>query len=406
MVSVANTAKISLPVVSFRRIPSPADPQNQRSYVAVVSVFDLPDLSDWRELNVRDARESGRVPKAIRATLEERPAMFFFMNRGLAITAEQVAFDNEAGVVTITLRDPSLHGLLDGGHTYTVIRSYTSQTDRSELPLDDQAFVRIEFLEGFDTEQAVDIVDARNTSNQVKDQSLDELKHRFEGIKRVVAGEPYEDLIAYKEYEVYQGTDETGKKPKPIDVREIVAFLTVFNKDLYGDNKHPVSAYARKAACLDSFRYNPDSYDKIYGLLPEILRLWDIINLNMRDWYEALKADKGERAKFARITGIQAKPSRLYFLDSTSSDTIPTAFAYPMLAALRAFLEEENGKFRWGKGLQPEKALMDGLGQQLTDVIISNALEFRNPTKQGKTPGVWDQCYSKAQIWYLKAQTA
>ncbi len=202
---------------------------------------------------------------------------------------------------------------------------------------------------------------------------------------------------------MYQGTDEAGKNPKPIDVREIVAFLTVFNKELYGENRHPVSAYARKAACLDGFRDNPDSFDKIYGLLPEILRLWDIINLNMRDWYEALKADKGERAKFARITGIQAKPSRLYFLDSTSSDTIPTAFAYPMLASLRAFIEEENGKFRWGKGLQPHKALMDGLGQQLTDVVISNALEFRNPTKQGKTPGVWDQCYSKAQIWYLKA---
>ena len=403
MVSVANTAKISLPAVSFRRIPSPADPQNQRSYVAVVSIFDLPDLSDWRELNVRDSKETGRVPKAIRTTLEERPAMFFFMNRGLVITAEQVAFDTEAGVVTVTFSDPKRHGLLDGGHTYTVIQSHTSQIDRSELPLDQQAFVRVELLEGFDIEQAVDIVDARNTSNQVKDQSLDELKQRFEGIKQAVAGEPYEDLIAYKEYEVYQGTDESGKKPKPIDIREIIAFLTVFNKDLYGDNKHPVSAYARKAACLDDFRDNPDSFEKIYGLLPEILRLWDIINENMRDWYEALKAGKGEQSKFGRIIGVQNKPSRLRFLDSTSSDTIPTAFAYPMLAALRAFVEEENGKFRWGKGLQAEKALMDGLGQQLTDVVISNAREFRNPTKQGKTAAVWDQCYSKAQIWYLKA---
>ncbi len=196
MVSVANQAQLSFPAVSFRRIPSPADPQQQHSYVAVVSVFDLPDLSGWRAINIRDARESGRVPKAIRETLEESPAMFFFMNRGLVITAEQVAFDTEASVVTVTLTHPKLHGLLDGGHTYTVIRSYTSRTDRSELPLDEQAFVRVEFLEGFDTEQAVDIVDARNTSNQVKDQSLDELKHRFEGIKRAVAGEPYEDLIS------------------------------------------------------------------------------------------------------------------------------------------------------------------------------------------------------------------
>jgi len=403
MVSVATPAQLTFPAVSFRRIPSPADPRNQRSFVAVVSVFDLPDLSGWRKINVRDAKETGAVPKAIRTTLDEDPDMFFFKNRGLVITADKVVFDTESGVITLTLSDPRRHGLLDGGHTYTVARSYISQTERASLATDEQAFVRVELLEGFGPEEIVDIVEARNTSNQVKDQSLLELQQRFEGIKEAVASQPYADLIAYKEYEVYQGTDEDGKKPKPIDVRDIVAFLTVFNRDMYRENRHPVSAYARKAACLDSFRDNPDSFEKIYGLLPEILRLWDIINANMRDWYEALKADKGEGAKFGRITGVQNKPSRLHFLGSTSSDTIPTAFAYPMLAALRAFVEEENGKFRWGKGLQPDKALMDGLGQQLTDVVTSNAREFRNPTKQGKTPGVWDQCYSKAQIWYLKA---
>ena len=403
MVSAATSEQLVFPAVSFRRIPSPGDAQNQRSYVAVVNVFDLPDFRGWRKVNVRDSRETGSVPKAIRHTLEEDPDMFFFMNRGLVVTAEAVSFDNENAELSVKLRDPSLHGLLDGGHTYTVIKRYTEQTDRGSLSVEQQAFVRMELLEGFGPEEIVDIVEARNTSNQVKDQSLLELQQRFEGIKQAVAGQGYADSIAYKEYEIYQGTDENGKKPKPIDVREIVAFLTVFNKDLYGDNRHPVSAYSRKAACLDSFRDNPESFEKIYGLLPEILRLWDVINANMREWYETLKADKGERAKFGRITGVQSKPSTLHFLGGTSADTIPTAFAYPILAALRAFVEEDNGEFRWGKGLQPEKALREGLGQQLTDVVISNALEFRNPTKQGKTPAVWDQCYSKAQIWYLKA---
>lgn len=401
--SSAAATQLVFPAFSFRRIPSPSDAQNQRSFVAVVNVFDLPDLSGWRKVNVRDSKETGSVPKAIRTTLEEDPDMFFFMNRGLVITAEAVSFDTESGMLMVRLADPARHGLLDGGHTYTVIRKFCDVTDQLGLTLEQQAFVRIELLEGFGPDDIVDIVEARNTSNQVKDQSLLELQGRFKGIQDAVAGRSYADLIAYKEYEIYQGSEEGSKKPKPIDVREIVSFLTVFNKDLYGDNKHPVSAYARKAACLDTFRDNPDSFEKIYGLLPEILPLWDLINANMRDWYEELKADKGEKAKFGRITGVQTKPTRLYFVDSTADDTIPTAFAYPILAALRAFIEEDNGKYKWGKGLDPEKALMGGLGQQLTDVVISNALEFRNPTKQGKTPAVWDQCYSKAQIWYLKA---
>jgi hypothetical protein len=389
--------------VSFRRIPSPSDAQNKRNYVAVVDVFDLPDLSDWRQVNVRDSKETGSVPKAIRHTLDEDPHMFLFMNRGLVITADSVSHDPESSLLSIAFRDPARHGLLDGGHSYTVIKKYCDETDPTLLMPDQQAYVRVELLEGFSSEEIFDIVEARNTSNQVKDQSLLELQQKFEGIKSALSGKAYADLIAYKEYEVYQGTDENGKKPKPIDVRDIVAFMTVFNKDLYGDNKHPVSAYSGKKACLDSFRDNPNSFEKIYPLLPEILELWDVINACMRDWYEGLKAEKGEKAKFGRITGVQTKPSTLHFLGGTAEDTIPTAFAYPILGALRSFVVEEDGVYKWGKGLNPKKALMNGLGQQLTDVTISNALEFRNPTKQGKTVAVWDQCYSKAQIWYLKA---
>jgi len=404
MVSAATSTQLVFPAVSFRRIPSPSDAQSQRSYVAVVNVFDLPDFSEWRKVNVRDSRETGSVPKAIRQTLEEDADMFFFMNRGLVVTAEAVSFDTENALLTLRLSNRSLHGLLDGGHTYTVIKRYCEQTDRALLSAEEQAFVRLELLEGFGPEEIVDIVEARNTSNQVKDQSLLELQQKFEGIKNAVAGHPYADLIAYKEYEILQGTDENGRKPKPIDIREIVALLTVMNKDLYGDNNHPVIAYSQKAQCLNRFRDNPKSYEKLYPLLPEILRLWDVIVRDMRDWYESAKANQGQGARFGKITGVQpSKPSKLYFLGGASDDTIPTAFTYPVLASLRAFLEEKNGVLAWGKNLDPVRSLESGLGEQLTEVVISNALEMRNPTKQGKTGAVWDQCYSKAQIWYLKA---
>jgi len=100
---------------------------------------------------------------------------------------------------------------------------------------------------------------------------------------------------------------------------------------------------------------------------------------------------------------VTTKSTKLAFRDELSDYSIPTAFKFPILASLRSFLEEVNGRYVWGKGLQPLDDLESGLGEQLAEALISNALEIRNPTKMGKTNSVWDQCYSKAQIYYLRA---
>ena len=323
------------------------------------------------------------------------------MNRGLVITAKKVEFNTESGTLTVLMENPEIHGLLDGGHTYKVINTYCSETDRELLPADRQSFVRVELLEGFGPEQISDIVEARNTSNQVKDQSLLELEKAFEGIKQEIIGTRYANLIAYKEYEIYEGTD--GTVPKPIDVREIISLLTVFDKDHFGDNNHPILAYAQKASCLKRFGDYPESYKKIYPLLEDILDIWDQIHLGLPEWYARARQNQGQGYRFGRIAGVTTKPTKLAFRDELSDYSIPTAFKFPILASLRSFLEEVNGRYVWGKGLQPLDALESGLGEQLAEALISNALEIRNPTKMGKTNSVWDQCYSKAQIYYLRA---
>ena len=64
-----------------------------------------------------------------------------------------------------------------------------------------------------------------NKSNQVKDESLMNLQGKFDKLKRALSSQPYANLIAYKEYEVLDnGT------PKPIDVREVIAILTCFDR--------------------------------------------------------------------------------------------------------------------------------------------------------------------------------
>ena len=403
MVSTSQATHLEFPVVSLRRIPSKTDTDGLKTYIAVVSVFDVPNLDEWRAINTRDAKLAGSVPKAIRATLNDDPGMFLFKNRGLVVTAKDVKFDNESSLLRLTLEDPNVHGLLDGGHTYKVMQVYCSEVDKTAIQSSEQAFVRMEVLEGFSPEEIREIVEARNTSNQVKNQSLMELAKAFEGIKSAIVGETYANKVAYKEYEIMEGTD--GRIAKPIDVREVVALLTVFDKEQYGDNNHPILAYSQKATCLNRFKDNSGSYKKIYPLLKDILKLWDVIHRDMRKWYEASKTKQGQGAKFGGIKGVTSnRPTTLYFIDEEAGEIIPSSFKYPILAALRALVEEKNGHYSWG--LNPEAALQNGLGEQLTEVVIANALELRNPNKLGKTTSVWDQCYSKAQVWYLKSQAA
>lgn len=408
--SKSRVSRMQFPVESFRRVPLPQNSDsNQATYVAIVSVFDLPDLSEWRKINVRDAKLTGAVPKAIRRTLEEDPTSFVVRNRGLVLATERVHFDNTSSTLEVTFSVPSQHGLLDGGHTFEVIRSYLSDVERNDTSDELSAFVRVELLEGFNQDQIVDVVEARNTSNQVKDQSLLELQQKFDSIKDELKDQPFADKVAYKEFEIQQGTDEeTGRRPKPIDIRDVVSLMTVFDRDSFGDDDHPVIAYNSKLACLRRFRDHPDRYGKLNPILVDVLNLWDKIHAELPEWYRSSKSEKGLGSKFGRFRGVKNLPAdremELYFIGETSPYLMPTAFKYPILAAMRALLEERNGRYVWS--LSPFEALENGLGKQLADVVLTAASDFGSHTRLGKAGNVWDQCYNKAELWKLRQQAA
>src|SRR2546423_1665542 len=115
-----NKVTISFNVHSFRHLETPFKRQGHKDYYAIVNVNDLPDLSAWRKINVRDPKLTGKVPKAIRQGFKDQE-LFTFMNRGIVLAVESVSFDQVTSILTITLSNPLLHGLLDGGHTYNIV---------------------------------------------------------------------------------------------------------------------------------------------------------------------------------------------------------------------------------------------------------------------------------------------
>src|ERR1044071_9311239 len=262
----------TIPVFSFRRIETPYEREpGYKNFVAVIDARQLPDLTKWRDINVRDAKLRGRVPNAIRKAFSEKTDEFLFMNRGLVIAAEKVDFSAASARdkrIELVMRDPRIHGLLDGGHTYRVVTEAAESLNASEAP----RYVRVEFITGFDRETISDVVEARNISSQVRDESLANLRQEFEPLKKILSAEPYFDSIAWSEYEEL----ETGK-PKPIDVRDIISYLITFDTGAFNSTTQPLISYKDKRACLRHFQQHEARLRKFYPLLPQILRMWDEI---------------------------------------------------------------------------------------------------------------------------------
>src|SRR5262249_22306840 len=145
--------------------------------------------------------------------------------------ADRVDFKDGEKSIDLVLIDPEIHGLLDGGHTYRVVRESAELLTEE----DPARFVRVEIITGFDRDTISDVVEARNTSNQVRDESLANLRQEFEPIKEVLKPHKYFDLIAWSEYEEL----ESGKA-KPIDVRDIISYLIAFDTGSFNSTSQPL----------------------------------------------------------------------------------------------------------------------------------------------------------------------
>ena len=379
------TTKITMPVVSFRRINTPFEQEGKKIYLAVLKAKDLPkDLEEWRGINPRDPNPSSGVPEC-----------FLFRNRGLTLLSDSVSFDNESNVLSVEFSDKAMHGLLDGGHTYAVIRdAFDSLADdeKADTNLND-AYVKLEILEGITSkDETTEIVGARNTSTQVKDQSLANLLQHFDSIKDILKNEPYANRIAYKETEF----DEDGSR-KDIDVKVILAYLICFDREGFGDNSHPVIAYSGKSAVLKYAEANRDRLQKYLQLLPEILVLRDEIYEQMPDAYN----DTG--GKFGGLKAVNTKKANsveLPFKNTTTSYAIPSSFIYPILASFRALVEVNDDKCSWKAS---PVSFFNKHKSELVGRLIAQAMVIKNPNQLGKEKTVWQSCYDYVVLESLKS---
>ena len=379
----------SFKVLSFRKNYEDLD-NEWAYYTAVVDLRDVPaEFEDWRKVNLRDPNLKGDVYNAIVGTIKNTPETFLRKNRGITILAEGVELNKTNDRLTIRLVNDKLHGIVDGGHTFTGIKEARNETT--------VGYVSMHIMTGIkDLREVVDIVDARNRSRSAQSQSLDNLAGVYEPIKKALSGFPYAEEISYSEYEV-----NDKLKRKPISVREILSYVYCMNpEDHVGTDDHPIAAYSGKGVVVDYF--SPPSADEIKNgamggkgyanrviekaapLLPSILSFVDFLYKEIPIAYNG----EEEEGRFGGLStmGVRVKEVRLHFGGGHADYDYPDAFLYPVLAAFRKKIQVKGGKWEWiGNPEEIWAKSKDSLGARLRQMVEQSP----SANKLGKSSMNW-----------------
>lgn len=387
-----NSITVKFPVKSFRKIPNPlANSSNSgesipEMYQLIVDVKDIPDNIPM-DTNPRKQNLDTKVAKKIKVSLlSETDRNFYILNRGILLSAASIVYDNINNIVTIAFDDPLVHGNVDGGHTYKVILENRDQLDYN------RQFVKVEVLTGIEN-MFESVAASRNTSFQVNDKSIANLRDMFDLIKDAIKDEPYKNDVSYKENDVQR-----------IDIQDILACLFMFNLDRFPQEglTYPINAYSSKKACLDQYlndyvKYqtnkNGNPYQKMVKIIPTILKLYDAVETNMSVFY---KGDSNDIKRYGRTVGVvvakPGKPFKSKYYGREMDYATPYGFIYPIVGAFRALVTEKNGSYEFA--MDPFEVLQK-LGPQLVTYTIEMSRQLgNNPNATGKSAILWNNLYN------------
>jgi len=309
------------------------------------------------------------------------PGTFHLKNKGITIIADDV---DELGDGKYELRFMQGQGIVDGAHTYEIINSY-----RDECP--DNQYVRVEVLTSIDNDLITEIAGGLNTAMQVQSMSLANLAGEFDWIKQALEGTEFADKIAYRENEHAN-----------VDVRDVVALLTLFNVELYPHDgqDYPIKAYTSKAYTLEQYLKHKKSFQKMRPILEDIFRLHDKVHLVARDQHNKAGGKAGA------LAFMKARKRGAFILPFTGQETkymLYDGALYPMLGALRWMVQLDGQRERmvWKTedGINGVIRLLENVAAELMRSTLDKSTALgRNPNAIGKDRGHWENLFKTVAL--------
>lgn len=375
------TQKFKFNVSSFRHQHEAVD--GRKLCVFTAPIANLPkEWSEWREVNVRDTQKRSDVFNAIVDTLKNDPTEMIFRNLGITIVAPSVEFDNKTNTVTVTFSDKNKHGIANGGHTFEAIQQALLEGQI------EGALVKVECITGeIEHDWLRGIVDGRNRSKPVKDESLENLARSYDSLKNVLTDPMYKDRIAYSEFEL-----NDSNRRKDISIREILSYI--YCLDQFDRNEHPIAAYSSKGAVVDYYAGTDEKgqkrtyiIEKASKIIPDIIKLRDVIYQELPQAYNELGLAFGKNTIMG-VMSHQEDPRPLRFISGTTKWTYPDAFIYPILASFRKHVDHRGWK--WTKDpFEIWREKKGDVASALKDAFGS----YQTPNKMGKATLAWRSFY-------------
>lgn len=389
--------KFKINADQFKKMADPVNPESKHvRYVCYAEASTIPsEIEDWMETNPREQKMTTNVAKTISNSLLDN-SDFHELNRGVLFSAEKVDFDNQKKQVTIEFVDPTIHGNIDGGHT---LRAILDAQNKGTLL--SNRYVFMEIFTGL--ESPVELAAARNTSVQVDLKSIEELKDSFGIIKKEFSNLPFSNRIAYKMNEHYNDPDIN-----PIDVREIITILNMFNQAIYpirgNDGRlselQPVQCYTGKESSLRRFlnlgkERREEIIENMSPIIKDIFSLWDEIETN----FPAYANNSGKRygtRKYSKFSNNEVIGKSL-FLQNDLRYIVPKGLLYPVVGAFRALINLDNNIYSWQESPQE---IWHNIGTQLTTIILDERPD--NPEIVAKNSNLWSNLFKEVYIYGRK----
>ena len=366
---------------SFRKLDDPFNDITKK-YVFYVKICDVAEGIPM-STNPRDQKLTSGVAQAIKESLESNDGYFHLKNRGIVLSAKSCTYNNKTKEVTINFTDDMLHGNIDGGHTYKIV------CDHRNAGLDQ--YVQFEVMTG--VEDIIEkLAEARNTSVQVDEKSMAELQQKFDPIKEGLEGMPFFTRIAFKQNQ-QAFDDDTNKKLKMIDAREVVAIINMFNIYKFDAMNHPIKAYSSKAKMLDLYLEDPEYYRRYVNIMPDIFDLYDAIETEFATAFNETGGRYGRKKYSGYKDGNIIGTSKFGLQEICYK--IPDGLIYPAVAAFRSLVifNSETNKYEWKNGVNPI-SVWDKCKASVTSQIMNFASAIGdNPNAVGKDSNIWNLAY-------------
>jgi|GEM_PF-411861 len=341
-------------------------------------------------------RMRSKIPSAIETTLVEDPKHFHLLNRGCLIVAKKAWYNNRTKMLHFIIESKDDHGMVDGATTDRVLARLKDNVleadfetlEEAEVPeYFKQAYLHLEIVSGdIDQDLRIKLADARNTSMQVKEFSLEDLGGGFQWLKDIIESSRFKGKIRYRENE-----------PNPVDIRTVLALLTLFHPYWLEKNRDPIVAYTGKGSVLKMYTdlEHRDGYKRLSPLVLDILALFDEIHVGFEHAYKSANATNGKGSKFGRRKEVKyipstAKPKTLDLTGMQTSYVVPDGWLYPVIGSLRMLVDWPSNaevEVRWVT--DPFKFFAEN-GPELVSMLVEKSEELgRNPNATGKSKGVW-----------------